>query len=237
MESFSTAARADTPATSKLPDGLRLGPVHLMVTNLDRSIEFYEQVLGMQVHNREDQLVSLGAGGDHVLVLHESPGARRAGRHAGLFHVALLYPSRLELARVMQRIALAAAPVQGASDHHTHEAVYLADPDGIGLELAADRPRAQWPDFSTGGYNGRPDPLDLDSLLDLVVEAAPIAHAELGLAVGHLHLQVGDIEQGLAFYRDVIGFDVMTVMPTAAFVSAGGYHHHLGFNTWLGVGV
>jgi catechol 2,3-dioxygenase len=224
---------SETATTPTLPAALRLGAVHLTVTDLDRSIGFYQDAIGLRVHHREDPVAALGAGGEDLLVLHEEPSARRAGRHAGLYHFALLHPSREELARAVVRLATTRTPIEGASDHGISEAIYLPDPDGNGIELAADKPRGEWPE----GWDGRPEPLDLDDLLALVAGEDPARHADPGLVVGHLHLHVGDIERGLAFYRDVIGFDVITLMPTAAFVSAGGYHHHLGFNVWRGPGV
>src|SRR4051794_38157561 len=139
----STAQRSATP----LPATLRLGPVHLTVSDLDRSIEWYETALGLHVHTRDSDSATaeLGDGTTTTLVLVEQRGARPAGRHAGLYHYALLYPSREELARATVRLMVHQTAIQGASDHGTHEAIYLPDPDGNGIELAADRPREQWP--------------------------------------------------------------------------------------------
>src|SRR5829696_1991759 len=134
-----------TTQTAALPATLRLGAVHLTVAELDRSVGFYEDSLGLRVHSRDDAIAALGTGEDDLVVLHELPGARRAGRHAGLYHYALLYPSREQLARAALRLAATRTPVQGASDHGTHEAIYLPDPDNNGIELAADRPRERWP--------------------------------------------------------------------------------------------
>ena len=169
-------------------------------------------------------------------MLTERPDAPRAGRHAGLYHVALLHPSRLELARAVQRLLVTRTPISGASDHGISEAIYLPDPDGNGLELAADRSRERWGDLSDPASIG-PAPLDLEDLLGLVDGEPVRPQADPGLVVGHVHLHVGDVERGLLFYRDVLGFEAMTVFPSAAFVSAGGYHHHLAFNTWRGEGV
>jgi catechol 2,3-dioxygenase len=230
MQSTTPTSAGSPAAAAALPAALRLGPVHITVTNLDRSVGFYQDAIGLQQHRREDSLAALGAGGEDLLVLHESPFARPAGRHAGLYHFALLHPSREELARALMRLAHTNTRIEGASDHGISEAIYLPDPDGNGIELAADRPRAAWPE----GWDGRPDPLDLQALVGLVAGEEVQRRADPGLVVGHLHLHVGDIEQGLAFYRDVLGFEVQTLMPSAAFVSAGGYHHHLGFNIWRG---
>ncbi len=225
-----------TPSPPKLPATLRLGAVHLSVTDLDRSIAFYEDSIGLRLHRRERGVAAMGAGEEDLLVLYEEPAARRAGRHAGLYHYALLFPSREELAHAALRLAATQTPIQGASDHGTHEAIYLPDPDGNGIELAADRPRERWP--KPLEYTGGPHPLDLDDLLATVTGEEPRRDAGLGLVVGHIHLHVGDLERGLGFYRDVLGFELMTFMPgAAAFVSAGGYHHHLGFNIWRGEGV
>jgi catechol 2,3-dioxygenase len=232
MTTGSTSTAAPT-----LPASLRLGPVHLIVTDLDRSVPFYEQAIGLRLHRRDDGEAALGAGGDDLLVLAEEPGARRAGRHAGLYHFALLHPSRLELARAAQRLLATRTAVSGASDHGISEAIYLPDPDGNGIELAADRPRERWGDLSDPTAMGGPDPLDLDGLLSLVDGAEPPPQADPGLVVGHLHLHVGHIEEALTFWRDGFGFEVMTRFPSAAFISAGGYHHHLGLNTWRGEGV
>ena len=231
----SSTAKTQPNGAPTLPAALRLGPVHLTVTNLDRSIPFYENAIGLQLQERIDGVATMGSGDEPAVVLHELGGARPAGRHAGLYHVALLYPTREELAHAAGRLAITRTPIQGASDHGTHEAIYLPDPDGNGLELAADRPRDEWPELTV--YNLGPQPLDLDDLLAAAGDGHPNATAAPGLVVGHLHLHVGDVEEGLSFYRDVVGFEEMMRLPTAAFVSAGGYHHHLAFNVWRGPGV
>src|SRR3954471_7544567 len=188
-----------------LPAALRLGAVHLTVSALDLSVAWYSTALGLRLHRRDAGVAELGDGSEPVLVLHEDPQARPAGRHAGLYHYALLYPSREELARAALRLAATRTPIQGASDHRTHEAIYLPDPDGNGIELAADRPREAWP--AGLGYDGGPAPLDLDALLATVGEEPPPAQVGEGLRMGHLHLHVGDVETALAFYRDVLGFE------------------------------
>ena len=221
---------ATRESTASLPSSLRLGPVHLTVPDRERSAAWYERALGL----RRIGDAQLGDGVTPVIELHEDTGARPAGRHAGLYHYALLYPSREELARAVLRLSTAQAPVQGLSDHGTHEAVYLPDADGIGIELAADRPREQWPDPM---YTGGPAPLDLEALLKTVEGEQPTATVGEGLRIGHVHLHVGDIGDALAFYRDLLGFDEQANLGTAAFVSAGGYHHHVGMNVWKGQGV
>jgi catechol 2,3-dioxygenase len=219
-----------------LPDSLRLGPVELTVRELDRAVDWYQRSLGLRVHRHEADVAELGDGRETSVILREDPLALPAGRHAGLYHYALLYPSREELARAVLRIAATRTPIEGASDHETHEAIYLPDADGNGIELAADRPREQWPEHL--GYAGGPKPLDIDGLVATVAGEEVPTQVGPGLRVGHVHLHVGDIGEGLAFYRDTLGFEQQALIAdSAAFVSAGGYHHHLGFNTWRGVGV
>jgi catechol 2,3-dioxygenase len=221
-----------------LPATLRLGAVHLTVTDLDRSVAFYQDALGLQQQRRADAVAALGAGAEDLVVLHEEPAARPAGRHSGLYHFALLHDTRTELARAAQRLAATRTPIDGASDHGVSEAIYLSDPDGNGIELYADRPRADWPPASGGERIAMfTRALDLQGLLAVVADAEPVARAGTGLRMGHVHLHVGDLDAALRFYRDVIGFEVMAAMPSALFLAAGGYHHHLGVNTWRGEGI
>jgi catechol 2,3-dioxygenase len=228
-----------TPVVPVLPATLRLGPVELTVSDLDRSVAFYQDALGLRVQARDDGRAALGAGDEELVVLHEQPGARRAGRHAGLYHFALLFPDREALARALARLAARRAPIDGASDHGVSEALYLSDPDGNGIELYADRARAEWPPPSGDGMRVGmyTRALDLDDLLATVRGEPPERHADPGLRVGHVHLHVGDLGAALRFYRDVVGLEVMAELPSALFLAAGGYHHHLGVNTWRGEGV
>jgi catechol 2,3-dioxygenase len=234
--SSTEAAPADRPAKA-LPAALRLGAVHLTVADLDRAIAWYDRALGLRLHSRNGAEAELGDGAETAIVIHEDREVRPAGRHAGLYHYALLFPGREELARAAVRVFESRTALQGMSDHGTHEAIYLPDADGNGIELAADRPREKWTSFAEEFARGGPAPLDLEALLATVRGEATLAHVGEGLRVGHLHLHVGDIDEGLAFYRDVIGFELQANIGTAAFVSAGGYHHHLGFNLWKGRGV
>jgi catechol 2,3-dioxygenase len=178
----------------------------------------------------------MGAGGEDLLVLVEEPGAAPAGRHAGLYHYALLFETRRELARAVKRLAHTQTRIESVSDHGVCESIYLRDPDDNGIELYADRPRERWPPSRIPGERVEifTLALDLEDLMREVGGEPPRAKAGAGVVVGHLHLHVGDVEAGLAFYRDVLGFEVMVNLGTLALVSAGGYHHHLGFNVWLG---
>jgi catechol 2,3-dioxygenase len=235
MHNLSDEATVTQTQTSTISGDVALGPVHIVVTELERSIRFYERSIGLQLQTREAGLAHLGAGTEDLLVLHENPDARQAGRHAGLYHFALLFPTRQELARAFRRLIETETPIQGASDHGISEAIYLPDPDGNGIELAADRGREHWGDLNDA-TSISPSPLDLAGLAATVAGEDPSPLADRDLKVGHMHLHVGDIDQALAFYRDLIGFDVMTQFEGAAFVAAGGYHHHLGLNTWRGQG-
>jgi catechol 2,3-dioxygenase len=225
-----------TAVAPPLPATLRLGPVHLTVSDLDRSIRFYERSLGLRLQRRDADTAALGAGGEDLVQLVEEPGAQTAGRHAGLYHFALLFPSREELAHAVMRLAETRTRIEGASDHGVSEAIYLRDPDDNGIELYADRPREAWPAPRTPGERVEmyTVALDMTSLLDSVAITTPHPHPGPGLRMGHVHLHVADLDRALAFYRDVLGFEVMANLGSAAFVSAGGYHHHLGFNVWLG---
>jgi catechol 2,3-dioxygenase len=223
----------------RLGDRTRLGPVHLIVTDLERSIGFYRRSIGLIVHDRKDGegRARLGAGGEDLVVLIEDRDARQPGADAGLYHFALLHPSREALARAAQRLAATRTPISGASDHGFSEAIYLADPDGIGIELYADRSREEWPPLDELGGQVAPQPLDLRGLLAMVGEEEPSPETDRGLLVGHVHLHVGDIEAARAFYRDVIGFEETITFANAVFLAAGGYHHHLAFNLWRGSAV
>ena len=227
-----------TPTRTSLGVATRVGGVELTVTDLDRSVAFYQDALGLRQHSREDDTASLGAGGEDLVTLVENPNARPAGRHAGLYHYALLHPSRLELSRAARRLAVTRTPIQGASDHGVSEALYLPDPDGNGIEIYADRPRDQWGTLPDGSLDIYTAPLDLDDLLAPAADDPEVPrHADPGLTMGHVHLHANDLREAVRFHRDVIGFDTMTTIPSAAFLSAGGYHHHLGVNSWRGEGI
>lgn len=233
MSNLSSEARA---GNALLPDDLALGPVHLTVTDVDRSAAFYERAIGLRPAARISDEIRLGTGAGDLLVLHGRPDAKPAGRHGGLYHFALLHPTRLELGRAVRRLAETGTPISGASDHGISEAIYLPDPDGNGIELAADRPPDRWGDLRDPTTIG-PAPLDLPALMEPIASDELPQYADRDLRVGHLHMHIGDVPDALAYWRDVIGFEVMTDMGSAAFIAAGGYHHHLGLNVWRGRGV
>jgi catechol 2,3-dioxygenase len=237
---MTTAISAHLPAPgTRLADATTLGGVELAVTSLERSIDFYTRVIGLSLDGRgADRAVLVATPGTPLVTLREDPLAQPPGRHAGLYHFALLFESRRELARAGRRVAETRTPIDGASDHTTHEAIYLPDPDGIGVELAADRPRERWPNLSRpDAYAHGPMPLDIPDLFSTIAGEPYPEHAGSGLRMGHIHLHVGDLEASMRFYRDGLGFAVRTQMPHAVFVSVGGYHHHVAFNLWRGTGV
>ena len=227
---------ADSGPAAHLPDTLRLGPVHLTVSTLDGSIAFYERALGLRLHDRDGAVATMGTGAEDLVVLVEEPGAALGGRHAGLYHYALLFEDRRDLARAVRRLASTQTRIEGAKDHGVSESIYLRDPDDNGIELYADRPRTRWPPARRPGERVEifTLALDLEALMATIDGEGPRAHASAGLVVGHVHLHVGDLERALGFYRDVLGFELMADLGTAALVAAGGYHHHLGVNVWLG---
>jgi catechol 2,3-dioxygenase len=206
-----------------------MGLVELSVSDLDRSVAYWQDAIGLRVLSRENGTAELGA--DTPLVrLVEEPGARTAQGFTGLFHVALLVPDRASLGRFLDHTARERIPLTGLSDHVVSEAVYLRDPDYHGIEVYADRPRDQWE--GRVAQTMTTIPLDTDSL---IAEAGDAEFEGLpdGTVVGHVHLCVRDVDETIDFYRDRLGMG-LTAHRTgqAAFLSAGGYHHHLGGNTW-----
>src|SRR3954462_7916096 len=222
------------PLEYRLPDATHLGRVRLQVANLDRSIAFYQEVLGMRVIDRSGDTARLGPQGEdrEIVHLHELASARPVPQRGllGLYHFAILLPDRASLGRFVAHLAQIGA-YAGMSDHFVSEAVYLTDPDGLGIEVYADRPRDAWKYDERQLYMTTKH-LDVD---DLVRAAAgePWRGMPWGTVLGHVHLYVGDIAKAEAFYHDALGFDkVVWSYPGALFMSAGGYHHHLGPNTW-----
>ncbi|HEX2239748.1 MAG TPA: VOC family protein [Actinomycetota bacterium] len=219
-------------AQTHLADSTTVGMVELTVAGLDRSIGFYSDRLGLEVLDRNDAWAAMGVADTELLRLQALPGARRSYHATGLYHFAVRVPDRHSLARWLARAIELQTPIDGASDHYVSEAIYLHDPDGHGIEIYADRPRRVWE-----GRLSEMGALRALNIRDLLAQLdgtePPMTKLPPGTDMGHIHLQVRDIPETIAFYRDVVGFDLtMEYGDSAAFFSAGGYHHHIGTNTW-----
>ena len=222
-----------------------MGAVHLAVTDGPRASRFYKDYVGLTELSSDGPAIRLGAAGRELVVLH--PGADRpvVKGTSGLYHLALLVSDRRELARVVARLG-ALGWDQYPTDHVMTKANYLWDPDGNGIEIYTESPEDGTLGFANGTFvahdkDGRPrsgrDPIDLEELFShLTTDDRIEASMPAGTKMGHVHLHVADINEALRFYHDLVGFDVMGAMPDVGFVSAGGYHHHLGLNTWAGQG-
>jgi catechol 2,3-dioxygenase len=213
-----------------------MGGVHLTVDELERSVDYYRGTIGLDLL-ATDGRAALGIGGRELLVLVEQPGAKPARGHTGLYHFALLLPERADLARWLAHAGRDGVALTGLSDHFVSEAIYLRDPDAHGIEIYWDRPREVW----EGQVFERMTtlPLDVDSLMGEVSdpESEPFEQLPAGTVMGHVHLKVASVPDTIAFYRDLLGFDLMAQLgEQAAFLSAGGYHHHVGANTWESAG-
>ena len=221
----------------------RIGRVRFRVADIERSLEFYRDVLGFDVAGRAHGLAALktpdadGIGGRELIVLEERPGLHRRPRRpvtTGLYHVAILFPVRATLGRVLRQLTEREYPIRGASDHAVSESIYLDDPDGNGLELYADRPREQWP-LHGSEVQMTIDPFDIDGVMreagdDTIPWALPAA-----TKIGHVHFTVSSLDAAERFYADALGFDVtQRSLPGILAVSAGGYHHHVNLNVWAG---
>jgi len=236
MADAQNATYGRRPPGYRLPAHTRLGRVRFQIADLDRSVTYYTGLLGFRVLDRGDRLVRLGAHGeDRVLLeLHEEPGSQPVPRRGllGLFHVAILLPDRAALGRFVGYLATTAAHV-GMADHAVSEALYLTDPDGLGLEVYADRPRDRWQTVGDQLYMTT-EPLDVPDLV-AAADGEPWTGMPRGTRIGHVHLHVGDLDRGAEFYHRALGFDEMVwSYPGALFLAAAGYHHHLGTNTWAG---
>ena len=238
---------ATTLSTPSIAPATTVGAVHLGVTDGARALAFYRDVVGLSVLSQDEETIALGAGGRELVVLY--PGSSRpvVANTTGLYHLALVLPSRRELARVIGRLMKLRYP-NSPTDHVMTKSDYLWDPDGNGIEIYAESPEDGVFGFADGAFMARDasgrlrsgrDPIDLDALFS---ELAPGDRFDTGLPeptrMGHVHLHIRNLAEAVDFYHGVIGFDVMGIADRwgAAFVSAGGYHHHLGLNTWAGEG-
>jgi catechol 2,3-dioxygenase len=222
------------PPGFRLPDATHVGRVKLQVSNLDRSISYYQRVLGLEVGTRGNGTATLRPVGDNrvILELVEKTGVRPVPRRGllGLYHFAVLLPDRAALGRFLAHLAELGEHA-GMSDHLVSEAIYLTDPDGLGIEVYADRPRESW-DIADGQIAMATSPLDAESVI-AAAKGEAWSGAPRGTKMGHVHFHVGDIVEAERFYHAGLGLDkIVWNYPGALFMSAGGYHHHLGTNTW-----
>jgi catechol 2,3-dioxygenase len=239
--------KSETKTEFSIHPATRIGTVYLRVSDLENQIAFYKQVLGFQLHWRDENKAGLGAGGADLLHLTEEPNLRKYRGVTGLYHFAILFPNRRELARAIARL-IALKYTNYPTDHIMTKTTYLDDPEGNGIELYCESPEDGTWTLANGQYitrradgslsDGR-EPLDVNALLTHLKDEdrldVPIPPET---RMGHIHLHVRDIDEAVDFYHGVIGFDVMGVVKSIrmAFVSAGGYHHHIGLNTWQGEG-
>jgi catechol 2,3-dioxygenase len=228
----------EPPSGFRLPAGTRLGPVQLQIADLGRSVDYYENILGLRILNRTDSRAVLGNQGDDapLVELHERRGIRPSSHRGqlGLYHFAILLPDRPALGRFVRHLGELGIRA-GAGDHLVSESFYLQDPDNLGIEVYADRPRSTWRRIGKQLVMAT-DPVDVAGVVASAGDA-PWSGMPTGTVMGHLHLHVGDLARGSAFYSETLGFDRMVWQyPGALFLAADGYHHHLGTNTWAGPG-
>ncbi len=213
-----------------------VGQLRLTVADLNRSISFYADLIGLRLISKDESAATLGVAETPLLELEEHSGAepwpRGARSYPGLYHFAILVPTRADLGRWLTNWLRQDMPLPGQGDHFVSEALYLEDPDGHGIEIYRDRPRDEW-EWQDGQVRMGVEPVDIRGLLEAAEQASdPWTGMPSGTTLGHIHLQVTDIEETARFYRDILGFDIVARMPSALFMSAGGYHHHIGANIW-----
>ncbi len=220
-----------------IPANTRIGRVRLRVRDVERSLGFYRGLLGLEATAADGGLALSAPGGAEVVELEERADAMAKPRATtGLYHFAILVPDRRALAAVYLRLQGAGWPFEGFADHLVSEALYLADPDGNGIEIYADRPRELWQHLH-GEVRMTTAPLDLDGLVSELSGPDGAAGLPAGTVIGHIHLHVANLGRAEAFYGDVLGFEATArSYPGALFMSAGGYHHHIGLNVWAGAG-
>ena len=224
-----TTGAAIDPAT-------QVGMVSLAVADLNTSLRFYTDIFGFTLLGQQEGQATLGTPSAPLLLLREESGAQPwpHDRYAytGLYHFAVLVPTRRDLGRWLRHWLELGLPLPGQGDHLVSEALYISDPDGNGIEIYRDRPRSEW-HWDNGQVRMAVDPVDLRGVLaEAEQDDEPWTGLPDGTRVGHIHLQVGDIPKATVFYHDILGFDIVATMPSALFVSAGGYHHHIGMNIW-----
>jgi catechol 2,3-dioxygenase len=225
--------------TTQIHPDTEIGRVHLKVSDLERSIQFYQEVVGFQVLRQDGKTAQLAANGESspLVVLEEIENALVLPRKrtTGLYHYAILVPTRKDLGLSLRSLIKSGIHI-GQADHLVSEALYIADPDNNGIEIYVDRPRETWRYNEQGQVQMATDPIDWQGLLDEAGEELWNG-LQKGTKIGHIHLHVNDIPSARQFYCGLLGFGEMAMIADSAlFISAGGYHHHIGLNTWVGVG-
>jgi len=225
------------PAVLRLPDETHVGRVHLRTASLARALDFYQRVIRLKLRERAESGASLSAIGGHpaLLILTEDQNAAsRPQRATGLYHLAIRFPTRRDLAHALRRLVAAEYPIMGACDHLIGASLHLNDSDGNGVELYYDRPRSQWP-MRNGRFQMVTQPHDVGGLLATTNGESIPANVPPQTDIGHLNLHVADLKEAETFFHDFLGLDVMAhIGNTATFLAAGGYHHHVAVNTWAG---
>jgi catechol 2,3-dioxygenase len=207
-----------------------IGSVMLAVKNLEETAGFYQNAIGLEILKTEEDQISLGVDGSILVELIHRPDGQAYPMRPGLYHMAILVPSRQDLGHWLEHFTKQGLRLTGVADHLVSEALYLSDPEGNGIEIYRDRPREDWT-YVDGELVMDTLALDLYPLLE-DAHKRPFSGMAEGTKIGHVHLQVNNLQETTAYYRDVVGFDLTTGIPAASFVSAGGYHHHIGLNTW-----
>ncbi|EPG0901576.1 VOC family protein [Listeria monocytogenes] len=221
---------------AEISEELRLGEVVLNVGHLKEMAGFYQEVIGLKLLEENERMVRLGVSGsdEALLVLKKIDNAVVPEvPRIGLFHTAFLLPTRESLADVLLHLAKSGYPIDGAGDHAYSEALYLHDIEGNGIEIYADRPKAEWMRDGDGNLPMVTEQVDVDSLLQIATDE-PFTGMPNGRIIGHVHLQVADADKAEQFYKEVLGMNLTTAIPSARFFAAGDYHHHIGSNVWAG---
>jgi catechol 2,3-dioxygenase len=221
---------------------MKLGPISLVVRDMDAALEFYTKDLGLNANRLDSNLMELRPSeesSDPILIVRHDPKAEKPPVDAaGLYHYAILLPDRKSLAAAYVSLGKAGVFFDGYADHLVSEALYLTDPEGNGIEIYTDRPRDEWKFDEDGKVQMATQPLDIDSLLK-ELSGTPQDHLIAfpdGTRVGHIHLKVTELGRSIAFYQNLLGMDLMSYWGSAAFLSVDGYHHHIGMNTWESLG-
>nr|MBA5586474.1 VOC family protein [Anaerobacillus isosaccharinicus]QOY38716.1 VOC family protein [Anaerobacillus isosaccharinicus] len=216
----------------------RIGYVELQVSDIERSLTFYQELIGFRVLERDEKTATLSADGNvpQLVLIEDETFIERPLRTTGLYHFAILVPTRQDLALSLVHLAESGYPLQGTSDHQYSEALYLADPDNNGIEIYADRNSNQWERDEKGGYVGGTAQLDVESLI-AEIKDSKWDGLPSGTRIGHMHLQISDIEESEKFYVEALGFNIVAQDALMLFVSKDAYHHHIGMNMWAGRGL